>query len=73
MLNCEVVTLHRFTRYSQIADIFIKYGFGMVLEGFIPGLPRLPRIWRGKAEEEASPYVRIRMMIGIQADVSPIP
>jgi len=63
LLKCVVVSLHRFTRYSQIADIFIKYGFGMVLEGFIPGLPRLPRIWRGKAEEEASPYVRIRMMI----------
>ena len=55
--------LQRFTRYSQIADIFIKYGFGMVLEGFFPGLPRFPRIWRGKAEEKASPYVRIRLMV----------
>ena len=35
----------------------------MVLEGFIPGLPRLPRIWQRKAEEELAPYVRIRMMI----------
>lgn len=56
--------LNRFTRYSQIADVFIKYGFGMVIEGFLPGLPRIPRIGRGREEVEgASPYIRIRMMI----------
>ncbi|MDH7594192.1 MAG: AarF/UbiB family protein [Methanomicrobiales archaeon] len=55
--------LHRLRRYSQIADVFIKYGFGIVLEGFLPGLPRLPRIPIRRRFEEESPYVRIRMMI----------
>jgi ubiquinone biosynthesis protein len=55
--------MHRFTRYTQIADIFRKYGFGMVLEGFIPGLPRIPRIRLRSETAGLSPYTRIRMML----------
>jgi len=60
--------LHRFTRYSQIADIFIKYGFGRVLEGFIPDFPGSQDLAE-KGRGGIGSICPIRMMIEELADV----
>lgn len=52
----------RFQRYRQIADVLVKYGFGILVEEVIPGAGRL-RALRKPAEERRSVYVRIRLAI----------
>ncbi|HQD27034.1 MULTISPECIES: AarF/ABC1/UbiB kinase family protein [Methanoculleus] len=52
----------RLQRYRQIADVLIKYGFGILVEEVIPGSERL-RAFRKTPEEERSIYVRIRLAI----------
>lgn len=52
----------RFRRYSQIADILVKYGFGIFLEDLFPGLRRF-RIRGSAPKEQLSIYVRIRLAI----------
>ncbi|MDK2990332.1 MAG: ubiquinone biosynthesis protein [Methanoculleus sp.] len=52
----------RFQRYRQIADVLVKYGFGILVEEVIPGAERL-RIFRKPPEEKRSVYERIRLAI----------
>ncbi|MFA7072648.1 MAG: AarF/UbiB family protein, partial [Methanoculleus sp.] len=52
----------RFQRYRQIADVLVKYGFGILVEEVIPGGRRL-RALRRPPGEERSVYERIRLAI----------
>lgn len=52
----------RFQRYRQIADVLIRYGFGILVEEVIPGARRL-RVFRKPPAEERSVYERIRLAI----------
>ncbi|WP_292516875.1 AarF/UbiB family protein [Methanoculleus sp.] len=52
----------RLQRYRQIADVLVKYGFGILVEEMIPGGERL-RAFRKTPEEKRSVYVRIRLAI----------
>jgi len=52
----------RFRRYRQIADVLVKYGFGILVEEVIPGAERL-RVLRKHPEEKRSIYERIRLAI----------
>lgn len=52
----------RFQRYRQIADVLVKYGFGILVEEVIPGGRRL-RALRRSPGEERSVYERIRLAI----------
>ncbi|HVP94216.1 MAG TPA: AarF/ABC1/UbiB kinase family protein [Methanoregulaceae archaeon] len=52
----------RFRRYGQIADVLVKYGFGVVAESLFPGVRRF-RLRAPSAEEKQSVYVRIRLAI----------
>nr|WP_303715045.1 AarF/UbiB family protein [Methanoculleus marisnigri] len=52
----------RFQRYRQIADVLVKYGFGILVEEVIPGGERL-RGFRKPPEEKRSVYERIRLAI----------
>ncbi len=53
----------RLRRYSQIADILIKYGFGIALEQVDPGSARR-RFFRKKAQvNNLSDYERIRLAL----------
>ncbi len=52
----------RFRRYGQIADVLVKYGFGVVVETLFPGVRRF-RLRAPTAEEKLSVYVRIRLAI----------
>jgi ubiquinone biosynthesis protein len=52
----------RLQRYRQIADVLVKYGFGILVEEVIPGAERL-RIFRRPPEEKRSVYERIRLAI----------
>ncbi len=52
----------RFQRYRQIADVLVKYGFGILVEEVIPGGERL-RAFRKPPEEKRSVYERIRLAI----------
>jgi ubiquinone biosynthesis protein len=52
----------RFQRYRQIADVLVKYGFGILVEEVIPGGERL-RGFRKPSEEKRSVYERIRLAI----------
>ena len=52
----------RFQRYRQMADVLVKYGFGIFVEEVIPGGKRL-RALRRPPEVELSVYERIRLAI----------
>ncbi len=53
----------RFQRYRQIADVLVKYGFGILVEELVPGAERL-RAFRKRARvEKRSVYERIRLAI----------
>jgi len=52
----------RFQRYRQIADVLVKYGFGILVEEVIPGGRRLQALRRSPGEER-SVYERIRLAI----------
>ncbi|MCK8519164.1 ABC1 kinase family protein [Methanoculleus sp. 7T] len=52
----------RFQRYRQIADVLVKYGFGILVEEVFPGAGRL-RALRKPPEEKRSVYERIRLAI----------
>ncbi len=52
----------RLQRYRQIADVLVKYGFGILVEEVIPGGERL-RVLRRAPEEKRSIYERIRLAI----------
>ena len=51
----------RFRRYGQIADVLIKYGFGILIGGMFPRLYR----WQLKRHPESaqSVYVRVRLAL----------
>ncbi|MDD3070636.1 MAG: AarF/UbiB family protein [Methanoculleus horonobensis] len=52
----------RFQRYRQIADVLVKYGFGILVDGVVPGGERLRGI--GRAQKDGrSVYERIRLAI----------
>jgi ubiquinone biosynthesis protein len=55
--------INRFKRYRQIADVLVKYGFGILLNELYPGSAKLS--FRGKpADEDARPvYIRIRLAL----------
>jgi ubiquinone biosynthesis protein len=53
----------RFQRYGQIADILIKYGFGILVEEVFPGSERLRAFKKRRKIEERSVYERIRLAI----------
>lgn len=52
----------RFRRYGQIADVLVKYGFGIFLEDLFPGLRRF-RLMGTIPKEQLTIYVRIRLAI----------
>ncbi|MDI6867702.1 AarF/UbiB family protein [Methanoculleus sp.] len=52
----------RFRRYRQIADVLVKYGFGVLVEEVIPGADRL-RVFQKRPQEKRSIYERIRLAI----------
>jgi ubiquinone biosynthesis protein len=52
----------RFRRYGQIADVLVKYGFGLVTESLFPGVRRF-RLRPITPEKKLSVYVRIRLAI----------
>jgi ubiquinone biosynthesis protein len=52
----------RFRRYGQIADILIKYGFGILVEEILPVSWRMKK-YRLHPERQQSIYVRIRLAI----------
>ena len=52
----------RFRRYRQIADVLVRYGFGILVEEVVPGAGRL-RALRKPPGEERSVYERIRLAI----------
>ncbi|MDV2480427.1 AarF/ABC1/UbiB kinase family protein [Methanoculleus sp. Wushi-C6] len=52
----------RFQRYRQIADVLVKYGFGILAEEVIPGGERLRGLGRAQ-KDERSVYERIRLAI----------
>ncbi len=52
----------RFQRYRQIADVLVRYGFGILVEEVIPGAGRL-RALRKPPPEGRSVYERIRLAI----------
>jgi ubiquinone biosynthesis protein len=51
-----------FRRYSQIADILIKYGFGILIEEILPVSWRMKKL-RWYPKDERSLFVRIRLAI----------
>jgi ubiquinone biosynthesis protein len=53
----------RFRRYGQIADILIKYGFGIVIEDLFPGIHRFRFRRKISEEEKQTVYERIRLAI----------
>ncbi|RXE57383.1 ubiquinone biosynthesis protein [Methanoculleus taiwanensis] len=53
----------RFQRYGQIADVLIKYGFGILVEEVFPGSERLRAFKRRGQKEELPAYVRVRLAI----------
>ncbi|MDN7025634.1 AarF/ABC1/UbiB kinase family protein [Methanoculleus sp. FWC-SCC1] len=53
----------RFQRYGQIADVLIKYGFGILVEEVFPGSERLRAFKKRQKVEERSVYERIRLAI----------
>ncbi len=53
----------RFQRYGQIADVLIKYGFGILVEEVFPGSERLRAFKRRGKKEELPTYVRVRLAI----------
>ncbi|HOI58834.1 MULTISPECIES: AarF/ABC1/UbiB kinase family protein [unclassified Methanoculleus] len=52
----------RFQRYRQIADVLVKYGFGILVEEVIPGGKRLGLLHKAP-DEKRSVYKRIRLAI----------
>ncbi len=52
----------RFRRYGQIADVLVKYGFGVLLSDILPGVRSL-RFRQTSPEAGRSVYERIRMAI----------
>lgn len=52
----------RFQRYRQIADVLVKYGFGILVEEVIPGAERL-RAFKKPPATKQSVYERIRLAI----------
>jgi ubiquinone biosynthesis protein len=52
----------RFRRYGQIADILIKYGFGILVEEILPVSWRMKKYRRHPGRQQ-SIYVRIRLAI----------
>ncbi len=52
----------RLQRYRQIADVLVKYGFGILVEEAFPWLRRLRRAPK-PADEQRSVYERIRLAI----------
>lgn len=52
----------RLQRYRQMADVLVKYGFGILVEEVIPGGKRLKAL-RRPPEVELSVYERIRLAI----------
>ncbi len=59
----DIVMVTRLRRYGQIADVLIKYGFGMVLEGVLPAGAWRRVMRRGAGIERQSVYVRIRLAL----------
>ena len=52
----------RFQRYRQIADVLVKYGFGILVEEFVPGGEQLRKFGKTEAHDQ-SVYERIRLAI----------
>ncbi|MDD1719273.1 MAG: AarF/ABC1/UbiB kinase family protein [Methanoregulaceae archaeon] len=52
----------RFRRYAQIADVLVKYGFGIVVSEIFPGIHRF-RIPGGSEGRDRRVYERIRLAI----------
>jgi len=52
----------RFQRYRQIADVLVKYGFGILVDEVLPGGEWLRRLRRAE-KDERSVYERIRLAI----------
>lgn len=53
----------RFTRYRQIADVLVKYGFGIVLEELYPETSRIHLLRHRKEPDGRTVYERIRLAI----------
>ena len=52
----------RFQRYRQIGDVLVKYGFGILVEEFVPGGERLRGLGKTRTHDQ-SVYERIRLAI----------
>lgn len=52
----------RFQRYRQIGDVLVKYGFGILVEEFVPGGERLRGFGKTRTHDQ-SVYERIRLAI----------
>ena len=55
--------VNRFRRYGQIADVLVKYGFGIVLEDIFPGINRFRFRRKLSEEDRQTVYERIRLAI----------
>ncbi|MEN6611559.1 MAG: AarF/ABC1/UbiB kinase family protein [Methanoregulaceae archaeon] len=53
----------RFRRYGQIADVLVKYGFGIVLQDVFPGLQRFRFSRKITENDKQTVYERVRMAI----------
>jgi len=53
----------RFRRYGQIADVLVKYGFGIVLQDVFPGLQRFRFSRKISENDKQTVYERVRMAI----------
>ncbi|MFA5613989.1 MAG: AarF/UbiB family protein [Methanoculleus sp.] len=53
----------RFRRYRQIADVLVRYGFGILVQEVIPGTGRLRALFRRRPGRDESVYERIRLAI----------
>ncbi len=52
----------RFQRYRQIGDVLVKYGFGILVEEFVPGGDRLRGFGKTRKPDQST-YERIRLAI----------
>jgi ubiquinone biosynthesis protein len=52
-----------FTRYRQIGEVLLKYGFGMILEKLFPGIAPWRMVRRGAGVDTRPVSVRIRLAI----------
>lgn len=53
----------KFRRYWQIADVFFKYGFGIIIQRLFPGVHRFRLCRTCEVESAATEYERMRMAL----------